>query len=182
MKVTNVRVYDLDETITESGLPHSTEPEYSLYRMQRLSATTIGSGHDCALKGIIVRCRLEADHSFWQQWQRYHFQDIVSSNSKMNCITNMELNYHPLVINTTREFLENTINMYNQSDDNKTQELFETIIMNVPLGLMLKAGVVTNYLQLKTIYSQRKHHKMSSWKLFCEWIETLPLSKELITQ
>lgn len=42
-------------------------------------------------------------------------------------------------------------------------------------------GISTNYLQLKTIYSQRKSHKLKNdWGYFCDFIETLPLS-ELIT-
>jgi hypothetical protein len=40
--------------------------------------------------------------------------------------------------------------------------------------------MTTNYRQLKTIYSQRKTHRLPEWKEFCAWIETLPYS-ELIT-
>lgn len=37
----------------------------------------------------------------------------------------------------------------------------------------------TNYRQLKTIYHQRKKHRLPEWRSFCEWIETLPMFKEL---
>jgi hypothetical protein len=40
----------------------------------------------------------------------------------------------------------------------------------------------TNYLQLRTIYHQRKNHKLKEdWGAFCDWIKSLPYSKELIT-
>ena len=190
MKITKVRVYDIEETIEESGLPFG-KTNYDLDRANRLSFNEIGYGHDCFLKGIIVRHRIQADHSFWQQWQRYHFQDIVSSESKMHCVTKMELNFHPFVASDTKEVLDTLIGAYNNNclpvvDDvskifnipiNTRADLFEAIIMNTPLGLELTASVVTNYLQLKTIYSQRKKHRMSSWQQYCEWIETgLPLS------
>lgn len=34
--------------------------------------------------------------------------------------------------------------------------------------------------QLKTIYQQRKNHRLPEWRSFCEWIEELPHS-EFIT-
>lgn len=201
MKITDVRIYDIEETITESGLAKSANPEYSLERASSLAFAPVGSGHDCFLKGIIVRHRLQADHSFWMQWQRYHFHDVVTSESKMHCITSMELKWHPFVFSDTRELLSALIKDYNNyenfnedsgnrilrfvSDDceiklTSKQDLFEAIILNCPLGLEITASVVTNYLQLKTIHSQRRPHRMSSWQQYCDWIETLPL-QTLIT-
>jgi hypothetical protein len=49
------------------------------------------------------------------------------------------------------------------------------------MGFELWMGISTNYLQLKTIYNQRKHHKLEDWKIFCNWIESLPMN-ELITE
>jgi hypothetical protein len=45
------------------------------------------------------------------------------------------------------------------------------LVSNIPMGLELGAGIVTNYLQLKTIYKQRKNHKLEEWHMFCDWIE-----------
>ena len=61
------------------------------------------------------------------------------------------------------------------------KELFQHIMANTPMGFMLTARITTSYLQLKTIYIQRKNHNLEEWReLFCPWIKTLPLS-ELIT-
>jgi hypothetical protein len=193
MKISNVRIYDIEETIEESGLPFG-KTNYDLDRANRLAFNEIGSGEDCFLKGIIVRHRIQADHSFWQQWQRYHFQDIVSSESKMHCITKMEMVFHPFVTEEISGIFGDLIGAYNNDSASvvndigiiygipvKTkQDLFEAIIMNSPLGLELTASVITNFLQLKTIYSQRHKHKMSSWQQYCKWIEELPL-QTLIT-
>jgi len=59
-------------------------------------------------------------------------------------------------------------------------EVFMKIISNCPMGLEQIMSVSTNYLQLKTIYNQRRHHKLDDWQVFCDWIETLPMAKELI--
>ena len=34
--------------------------------------------------------------------------------------------------------------------------------------------MTTNYRQLKTIYFQRRTHRLPEWRVFCELIETLP--------
>lgn len=47
-------------------------------------------------------------------------------------------------------------------------------------GLRLTARITTNYRQLKTIYQQRKNHRLPEWRAFCAWIETLPRA-EFIT-
>ena len=40
--------------------------------------------------------------------------------------------------------------------------------------------MTTNYRQLKTIYAQRRTHRLPEWREFCAWVETLPMAKELI--
>jgi len=47
---------------------------------------------------------------------------------------------------------------------------------NLPSGYEMWMHVTTNYLQLKTIYKQRRNHKLKEdWGAFCDWIESLPL-------
>ena len=63
---------------------------------------------------------------------------------------------------------------------NSREELYDAIISNLPSGYMQYMGFNTNYQQLKTIYYQRKTHKLKEWRIFCEWLESLPLFKTLI--
>lgn len=58
---------------------------------------------------------------------------------------------------------------------------WDKLVSNMPQGIPLTARISTNYLQLRTMYAQRKNHKSKEWRDFCEWIETLPLAKEFIT-
>lgn len=59
-------------------------------------------------------------------------------------------------------------------------EVFMKIISNCPAGLEKWMGVSTNYMQLKTIYLQRKNHKLKSdYKIFCDMVESLPYFKEI---
>lgn len=61
-----------------------------------------------------------------------------------------------------------------------TPDNYLRLLYNIPSGFELTAGMVTNYQQLKTIYQQRRHHRLKDWQVFCDWCQTLPMS-ELIT-
>lgn len=58
-------------------------------------------------------------------------------------------------------------------------EKYLEILYNIPMGFELTAGMTTNYQQLKTIYQQRRHHRLPDWQMICDWIETLPRFMEL---
>ena len=174
MKITNTQVYGIEESVKASGYPMMKD-NLSYYRMSRLGKCKPGTGHDCAHKGIIVQADVTASQAWWLQFQRYHFADIVSSESKMHKITEMdtEKQCNQWVYGRTIELVESLVKAYR-----KDQIKFDELIANVPMGLMLKARITTNYLQLKTIYLQRKNHKLEEWTTFCDWILGLPYFKE----
>src|SRR6056297_3013250 len=79
--ITNAELYGLDRVKKTCQYPMNTGQEITgdTGRLYKLGNAKQGSGHDCALKGIIVRYDINAPAYFWQHWQRYHFSDIVSS-------------------------------------------------------------------------------------------------------
>ena len=207
MKVTNARVYDLEESILASGFPMLAKfPETEEFKQSVIDLFTLqgeckyegkdifnesphfkrakilaraksGSGHDCFLKGIVVNYNLYAPQYFWQQWQRYHHHDIISSQSKMHCITKMDIQncsmpeVQEMALRNAKEMVE----LY------KCKEIdTDDCLANIPLGLEYGARVTSNYLQLKSIYKQRRTHRSKQWQVFCDWIETLPYAKEFI--
>ena len=195
IKIKNSRIYGINEAIIASGYPMKTEIEipYNLdfynerdiNRAEKLGKAPIGSGHDTFLKGIIVQFDLTAPQYMWQQLQRYHFIDFVSSQSKMHSITKMNIDEscNRLVSPVIKEELKKLIEVYHSIPDYEwdvKQQMFQEVIANVPMGFMLTARLTTNYLQLKTIYTQRKNHKLEEWKEFCNWIEELPFFKKLV--
>ena len=74
---------------------------------------------------------------------------------------------------------QSMIDAYNE---NPTPENYLRVLYNIPTGFRLTARMTTNYRQLKTIYYQRKKHRLPEWREFCEWIETLPKFRELILE
>lgn len=63
--------------------------------------------------------------------------------------------------------------------ETQDKEDYLTLLYNIPSGLELTARITTNYLQLKTMYKQRRTHRLPDWQVFCDWIETLPHSEWL---
>ena len=175
MLIENYNVYGFDEAIIASGFPMMKE-NINIKRAENLGNCSPGSGHDCYLKGIIVQADITAPQYWWLQWQRYHFCDIISSQSKMHKITKMDIDKQcsALVNTKAKENLEETIEAYNNNEI-----VFDVVLANVPMGLELKARITTNYLQLKTQYFQRHNHRSRQWTTYCNWILNLPMFKEL---
>lgn len=55
-------------------------------------------------------------------------------------------------------------------------EAEEEALDKLPLGTLHTRAIVTNYRALKTMYAQRKNHRLKSWRIFCEWIKGLEMS------
>lgn len=102
LRIDNVKVYDLKESVIASGNAMRLEPvEYTeeefqkgLKRMVRLvnvSKNTKINCHDNALTGIRVSFDITYPQYWTPEFQRYHFADIVTSSSKMHRLLKMNL-------------------------------------------------------------------------------------------
>lgn len=201
MNVSNVAVYGLEESVVACRYPMMvsapTEDEFdelafdvshtlhrnivgeSYKRAKNLGSTNIGEGHDNFLNGIIVQFDVDFTIKAWTEAERYHFLDFVSSMSTMHKLTKFDLNnaYVEYVDNRMINIMKELQDEYNK---NQTVDNYLRLIYSNPVGMKLTARMTTNYRQLKTIYSQRKKHKLPEWREYCKWIETLPYFKELI--
>ena len=186
--VNNVQVYGLEESIRRAKFPMSTAPdrlnEDLTEGIKKLAQSEPGAGHDQWLTGVIVQFDLTFTVKAWTEAERYHFFDFVSSQSTMHRITKFDLDtaYSPYVDCRIVEIMKDKVRIYNEMepDDPSRKEMYLKILYSNPCGFKLTAGMTTNYRQLKTIYRQRRDHRLPEWREFCKWIETLPHS-ELIT-
>lgn len=199
MKITFSRVYDLHESIAASGLPMVARYNEGVFgaivsdmdhgvhissmdRAFRLASAQDGSGHKNFLSGILVSLNVTATQVWWMQFERYHFAQIVSSMSKMHRLKQILDNQSEMAFHEDTNLEEIVVTLRNILDKVNYGEEPETeLIYSCPMGLELTARVTTNYLQLRTIYVQRRNHKLQEWRDFCAWIEGLPLADKLIT-
>lgn len=210
MKVENVRIYDLEESLIASGYPMRTMAtqeqgldEKDIKRGHNLSkACDTGNGaHGQFMTGIRVSFDLTFTNKAWVEAERYRFLEFVSSQSTMHRITKFDLReqYNEYVDPRIIDIMEEKVEEYNEliknreiikerihSDEEirKINELlyqkYLEILYSNPAGFNLTARMTTNYRCLKNIYIQRKNHRLPEWREFCKWIETLPYFEELI--
>lgn len=180
--IENVFVYGLDESIKASKYPMSTNinicNEYITNTVKALGSSKTGSGHDQFLTGIVVQFDLTFTIKAWTEAERYHFFDFVSSQSTMHRIARFDLgnSYVRYVDDRIVEIMKEKVADYNAEPN---EEKYLEILYSNPCGLKLTGRMTTNYRQLKTIYYQRKDHRLPEWRDFCSWIETLPYFKEI---
>lgn len=130
IKVDNVRVYGIEESIIASGYPMQTKTvpmadnapvtnlvisDKDMKRAKHLGNAIPGSGHDCFAKGITVQFDLQVPEYIWRQLDRYHFIDYVSSQSKMHRILKIDLDKacNKYVSDYTKDYLKKLVWMYN---------------------------------------------------------------------
>lgn len=184
--VNNVKIYGLEETMRVCKFPMSTDLdkiEVNDKRLKALGMTGTGEGHDNALVGIVVQFDLTFSNKAWVEAERYHFFDIVSSQSTMHRIAKFDLDkaYMEYVDPRMIEIMKEKVSDYNNTEDPELKKIkYLEVLYSNPCGFKLTAGMTTNYRQLKTIYKQRRTHRLPEWQAFCDWCETLPYS-ELIT-
>ena len=172
MKLKNISVFGLEESKVGASFPMSTDestlkvPEM----INKLGSVRSGTGHDCFLKGIRVILDVEATQFEWMQIERYVFFDIISSQSKMHKLTvmNLEDQLDEHVNAFARLGIEQALKEF------KLDNNYHKLMCNVPSGLYLSARCSTNYMQLKTMYNQRKNHRLIGWKHFCMTCDSLP--------
>ena len=190
LEVRNVKIYDLEESVIASRnamrlqMPEYTkeELEESLNRAIKLGKTPNGSGHQTFLSGMRVSFDLKYPNYIRPELQRYHFFDIVTSSSKMHKLMSMDMDmcFNEYVTDLSKKQMKELVAAYNED---KSYKNFIIALSNCPQGIELFMRCSTNYLQLKTIYNQRKNHKLvEDWQIgFCEnFIKKLPYAQELI--
>ncbi len=181
--ISNVKIYGLNESLKAAKYPKAVDVDKVDDTPKpfhtSLGSSAIGAGHDNFLLGIVVQFDLTATIKMWTEAERYHFLDIVSSQSTMHKIHQMSIANNCIEYVSTK-IIEEVERLKDEYNTRPTPDNFLRLVYSVPVGFQLTAGMTTNYRQLKTIYYQRRNHRLPEWREFCKWIETLPMFKELV--
>ena len=181
--IKNVCIYGLEESIRASKYPMAVDTEKCTPEItktvKKLAGCATGTGHDNFLNGIVVQFDLTFSLKAWPEAQRYHFLDFVSSQSTMHRIAQFDIEEqcNEYVHFGVISILKGLLDCYN---NDPTPENYLRLLYNIPTGFQLTARMTTNYRQLKTIYQQRRTHRLPEWRDFCAWIETLPHAELII--
>ena len=204
MKLENVKVYDLEESLVASGYPMRTElktlhaEEKDIKRGLALTKASNGNGaHAQWLTGVRVAFDLTCTNKMWVEAERYRFLEFVSSQSTMHRITkfNLDEQYNEYVDHRVIQIMKDKVAEYNRLVENRpmggTAEMameytellkkaYLKILYTNPAGFELTARLTTNYRCLLNIYIQRHDHRLPEWREFCEKLLELPLFREIV--
>jgi len=151
-----------------------------------------GTEHRKFLRMINVWFDADMPRYFWQEFDTYHH------NTKNSCST-----MHKLLARKTPITKEEFVTCHEDDDvmeiivtrleeirklyRNATFSAFkERLLLRakrlLPEGFLQLRTVCTNYEELRTIYHQRKHHRLEEEWIdnFCKWVESLPYADEFI--
>ena len=204
MKIENIRVYDMEESLIASGYPMRTElperhaDEKDVRRGLNLTKASNGNGaHGQWLTGVRVAFDLTCTNKMWVEAERYRFLEFVSSQSTMHRITKFDLSnqYCEYVDERVIDIMKEKVAEYNTLLNNKpvsgaTQLVMDynellkkkylEILYSNPAGFELTARMTTNYRCLLNIYVQRHDHRLPEWREFCHQLLELPMFKEIV--
>lgn len=183
MKLENINVYNLENAIRASKFPMAVDVEKAdtelTKTVEKLGKADPGTGHDNFLQGILVSFDLTCTNKMWVEFERYHFADIVSSQSTMHRIARIAKTpdcFNSYVTKDIIKLINKLVDKYNETGD---KEDYLTLLYSIPAGIELTAQVVTNYRQLKTMVIQRHNHRLPEWREFCKSICELPKFSQL---
>jgi hypothetical protein len=135
LEISNVRVYDLKESVIACrNAMRITPPEYteeefkqSLSRAISLAKCGGGSGHTTFRCGIRVSFDVKYPNYISPELQRYHFLDIVTSSSKMHRLLKMDLDKacNKYVGQSVIDDVNNYIKQYNYISEHKWEDIKE---------------------------------------------------------
>ena len=204
MKIENLKVYDLEESMIASGYPMRTEliethaGDKDLKRCLNLTKASNGNGaHGQWMTGVRVAFDLTCTNKMWVEAERYRFLEFVSSQSTMHRITKFKIReqYNQYVDPRVIDIMEEKVAAYNKLVENKPtsgseqmledyaellKEKYLEILYTNPAGFELTARMTTNYRCLLNIYVQRHNHRLPEWREFCQELLKLPFFQELV--
>ena len=165
--------------------------EADLDLMQRL--VKAGTDHSKFMRMIMLSFDITAPLYWWKEFDTYKIAVVRNSCSTMHKIesrlltfddfanenlNNEEMKTLDIVINC----INNLIKKYKETSNGlERRELHRRIVKLLPDAYLQKATITTNYQVMRAIRnSDRKTHKLIEWHEFCNFIDTLPYSEELL--
>lgn len=162
-----------------------------------------GNEHAKFMRQIFVSVDITAPLYWWKEFDTYKVGTVANSTSTMHKLSAQpitmdmfEFDNLDVVVDTYtsphggesirifNDYAEDIVDMcenlrlkFKETGD---ATYWKALIQILPNAYLQTRTVTMSYANLRNIYFQRQHHKLTEWHDFCDWIQTLPYSKELI--
>ncbi len=160
-----------------------------------------GSEHRKFLRQIMVSVDITAPLYWWKEFDTYKVGITANSTSTMHklasepitidCFEIDDFDQDVALIDIERnpDFIISYCEYLRQEYlETNNKKYWKELVRWLPEGWLQTRTVIMNYENLRTIYHQRKEHKLNEWSgkddstkpNFIAWIKTLPYAEELI--
>lgn len=175
-----------DSYYDENGQYVLGENDLSLAKRLRNAGT---SDHRKYLRQVMLSVDITAPMYWWKEYDTYKIATVANSTSTMHKIHSKPFEIddfsHDHLTENGLKVLKGIVDEMEKIRleyiETKDKSLWYDLIQLLPSSYNQMRTCTLNYETLINIYKSRKHHKLDEWRSFCEWIETLPYAKELIT-
>lgn len=196
-----------EEGMTSIGIDHHYQANIIGPNDMGLAKRLIAAGteHRKFLRQIFVSVDITAPLYWWKEADTYKVGTTANSTSTMHklastpitrgCFEMDDYCTDDLVIGeeyvndklydyTCDEFVDSIIQhleeLRQKYNETKDKRYWKELIRWLPNGWLQTRTVTMNYENLRSMYHQRKNHKLTEWHSFCEWVESLPYAKDFI--
>ena len=141
-----------------------------------------GSDHRKFIRQILVSVDITAPLYWWKEFDTYKvststMHKIHSKPFEADDFSNDHMSDSALgALDTLMEFLEQQRLKFVETKD---KSYWYDIIQLLPESYNQKRTITMNYENLLNMYYARKNHKLDEWHTYCDWILSLPYTKEL---
>ena len=157
----------------------------------KLAQSLIRAGTDESkfMRQIIVSVDITAPLYWWKEMDTYKVGTVANSTSTMHKLSSRPMEIKDfsfdkdwdLDFNLAKEYVINACETLRQKYiQTKDKRYWRALIQLLPESYNQTRTWTANYAVLRNIYFARRNHKLTEWREFCQWIESLPWAKELI--
>ena len=149
-----------------------------------------GSDHRKFIRQILVSVDITAPLYWWKEFDTYKVATVANSTSTMHKIHSKPFELEDFscdhltesateALKTLMAFLEDCRLKFVETRDKAE---WYNIIQLLPESYNQTRTVTMNYENLLNMYFARRSHKLEEWHTYCDWILSLPYTKELLTK
>ena len=146
-----------------------------------------GSDHRKFIRQILVSVDITAPMYWWKEFDTYKVATVANSTSTMHKIHSKPFELSDFSHDHMSKSAVEALTAYIEFMEVKREHYIETkdkadwydIIQLLPSSYNQRRTITMNYENLLNMYYARRNHKLAEWHEYCDWILTLPYTKEL---
>lgn len=146
-----------------------------------------GSDHRKFIRQILVCVDITAPLYWWKEFDTYKVGTVANSTSTMHKIHSKKFELSDFSCDHLSKTALEAFTAYMEFMELKRKHFVETkdkadwydIIQMLPSNYNQKRTITMNYENLLNMYYARRNHKLDEWHAYCDWILSLPYTKEL---